>query len=500
MATPSFIDLTHHLSPETLARKGNPLKDIIRLTLNNPHLVSLANGDPHHTLYPIRRIDYEVASTASEDPVGEWRSLGSAAPTQLLGTSQDEGTQRLLNAALQYGHGAGLDDALRTVSAINSAYHTAPHHVVTMTLGNADAITKCLRMLGGPGDFFLADEFTFAPMPIAAEAHGVTWVPVRIDAGGLIPEELERILANWDPARGRRPHVLYTVPCGQNPTGSTLSLERRKQIYAIAQRYDVIIIEDDPYYFLQYDAPQSTGAPTHKTFATSFLSMDVDGRVIRIDSFSKIMAPGMRLGWITSSPAFHAHLVKFIDLSTQNPHGFGQILITQLLAPSGGAPGWGLGGFDRWVRSLCADYERRRDLLVRLLARDVVATGWATAEVPEAGMFVWVRVALERHPRFVCATDAEAAAREGGGRAARTNTAALMEELFDACVRGGVVVCPASVFVLTSDTRYDDLPLPIEDRSNYIRTTFAGSEETMEAGVPILGRVLNEFFTGTPAV
>ncbi|KAH9848028.1 L-tyrosine:2-oxoglutarate aminotransferase [Lenzites betulinus] len=497
MATPSFIDVTHHLSPETLARKGNPLKGLIDLTIDNPHLISLAKGDPHHTLYPIRRIDYEVASTASEDPVGEWRTLGSAAPTQVLSTSQDDSTQRLLNAALQYGHGAGIDAARRTVSAINSAYHTAPHHVVTMTLGNADAITKCLRMLGGPGDHFLGDEFTFAAMTIAAEAHGVTWVPVQIDAGGLIPEELERILANWDPARGRRPHVLYTVPCGQNPTGSTLSLERRKQIYAIAQRYDIIIMEDDPYYFLQYGAPPSAGAPTKKTFSTSFLSMDVDGRVVRIDSFSKIMAPGMRLGWITSSPAFHTHLVKLIDLSTLHPHGFGQLLITQLLSPGG----WGMGGFDRWVRSLCADYERRRDLLVRLLARDVVATGWATAEVPEAGMFVWVRVALERHPRFVRSTDVEAAARqpEGSLRAARTNTATLMEELFDACVRGGIVVSPASMFVLTTDTRYDDLPTPIEDRSYYIRTTFAGSEETMEAGVPILGRVLNEFFTATPA-
>ncbi|KAI0824495.1 L-tyrosine:2-oxoglutarate aminotransferase [Trametes gibbosa] len=511
MPTPSFMDLTHHLSAETLARKGNPLKDIIRITLNNPHLISLANGDPHHSLYPIRRIDYEVASAASEDPVGEWRRLGDAAPTQVLSTSQDEHTQRLLNDALQYGHGAGLEDALRTVSAINGAYHTAPNHVVTMTLGNADAITKCLRMLGGAGDAFLADEFTFAPMPIAAEAHGVTWVPVRLDAGGLVPEELERILASWDPARGRRPHVLYTVPCGQNPMGSTLSLERRKRIYAIAQRYDIIIIEDDPYYFLQYsDPPQSAMTQIEKTLATSFLSMDVDGRVIRIDSFSKIMAPGMRLGWITSSPAFHAHLVKLIDLSTQNPHGFGQVLVTQLLAsPSDGSGGcvggsggggWGLAGFDRWVRSLCADYQRRRDLLVRLLEREVVSTGWASADVPEAGMFVWVRIAVERHPRFVRMTDEEAAGATGGDgeRAVRTNTRALMAELFDACVRGGVVVCPASAFVLTTDTQHADLPTPIEDRSNYIRTTFAGSEEAMEAGVPILGRVLREFFASAP--
>ncbi|EIW53725.1 L-tyrosine:2-oxoglutarate aminotransferase [Trametes versicolor FP-101664 SS1] len=487
-APPQFIDLSRHLSPETLARKVNPLKDIIRVVTNNPQLISLANGDPHHSLYPIRRIDYEVASAASDDPVGQWKALGSSAATQVLSTSKDDESRRLLNSALAYGHGAGLSDALRIVTEINNKYHTAPHHVPTMTLGNADAITKCLRMLATPGDSFLADEFTFAPMPMAAEAHGVNWVPVRIDSGGLVPEELERILANWNPERGRRPHVLYTTPCGQNPTGSTLSLERRKQIYDIAQRYDIIIIEDDPYYFLQYDAPGSEPAHMTKDFATSLLSMDVDGRVIRIDSFSKIMAPGMRLGWITSHPDFYTHLVKFIDLSTQNPHGFGQILIVELLGPHG----WQLAGFDRWVRSLCADYQRRRDFLLALFERDVASTGFASADVPEAGMFIWVRVDVEKHPRFV-----RAAEDKTGAGVAKTNTGALMTELFDACIASGLVICPSSVFILPADPRYDDVSEPIDDRSNFIRVTFAGAEETMAAGIPILGRVLKEFFAGS---
>ncbi|KAI0672561.1 L-tyrosine:2-oxoglutarate aminotransferase [Trametes maxima] len=490
MAPSSFVDLTHHFSPETIARKTNPLKDIIRISLSNPQLISLANGDPHHSLYPIRRIDYEVASVSSEDPVADLKSLGDAAPTQVLSTSHDVDSQRLLKASLQYGHGAGLADALRTVDSINKAYHDAPNHVTTMTLGNADGITKVLRMLGAPGDYFLADEFTFSPMPLAAEAHDVKWVPVRIDSGGIVPEVLERILASWNPERGRRPHVLYTVPCGQNPTGSTLSLERRKKIYEIAQRYDLIIIEDDPYYFLQYDRTRSEPGASND-FARSLLSMDTDGRVIRIDSFSKIMAPGMRLGWITSTPAFYDYLVKYIDLSTQNPHGFGQILITSLLGPSG----WQLSGFDKWVRSLRADYQRRRDFLLSLFAREVAATGLASADVPEAGMFVWVRVHVAKHPRFRSGL----AARAADGTVVRTNTAALMAELFDACVAGGLVICPASVFVIRADPAHDDVSDPIDDRSNFIRTTFAGSEETIAAGIPILGRVLKEFFASPAA-
>ena len=231
-----FVDLTHHLSPETLIRKANPLKDLIRVALENPHLVTLANGqsfaffditidadhitlicigNPHSSLSPFRRVDFEVASlTANDDIVSSWRALGPSAPTQTLsvGVPSDADSTQLLRASMQYGHGAGLEQVLRVVADLNAFYHTAPAHVATMTLGNADAITKMFRLLGAPGDYFLADEFTFGPMPLAADAHGVKWVPVRIDAGGIIPEELERILEEWDPERGRRPHVLYTTP------------------------------------------------------------------------------------------------------------------------------------------------------------------------------------------------------------------------------------------------------------------------------------------------
>lgn len=160
----------------------------------------------------MRRIDFEVASIDNADPVGTWRSLGTSAPSQVLSSATDASSTRLLRSSLQYGHGAGMADTLRTVTEINNFYHTAPNHVVTMSLGNADAITKCFRLLGAPGEYFLAEEFTFGPMPIAADAHGVKWVPVKMDAGGMIPEEMEKILKNWDNSLGRRPHVLYTVP------------------------------------------------------------------------------------------------------------------------------------------------------------------------------------------------------------------------------------------------------------------------------------------------
>ena len=167
-----------------------------------------------------------------------------------------------MNTALAYGAGAGLGPTLDALTKLINAFHSPKNHMVTLTLGNSDGITKCFRMFGDRGDFFLADELTFSALTNAAIAQGVQWAPVKIDEGGLIPDDLERILMTWNErVQGKRPHVLYTVPwvtlyfpfldltvtfyrCGQNPTGSTLSYERRRRIYAIAQRYDLIILED----------------------------------------------------------------------------------------------------------------------------------------------------------------------------------------------------------------------------------------------------------------
>ena len=87
--------------------------------------------------------------------------------------------------------------------------------MVTLTLGNSDGITKCFRLFGDRGDTFLADELTFSALTDTVTAQGVTWAPVKIDNGGLIPEELERILSSWNTRKqGKFPHVLYTVPYG----------------------------------------------------------------------------------------------------------------------------------------------------------------------------------------------------------------------------------------------------------------------------------------------
>ncbi|GJE96938.1 PLP-dependent aminotransferase family protein [Phanerochaete sordida] len=462
------------------------MKALWRVANRKPGMLSLGTGDPHFSLFPMKKVQFEVASASSDldDPVATWTDAGSDAPTQWFSSSRDEPGSTPFRAAMAYGTGAGLPEAQRAVTELTKHYHAPRDHVCTLTIGNMDGVSKLFRLLGSPGDHFLADEFSFNALTNAPLAHGISWVPVRIDQGGLIPADLERVMSAWDESvHGRRPHVLYTVPSGQNPTGCTLSPQRRKQIYELCQRFDILIIEDDPYYYLQYVDDEASSQP-----APSFLSMDLDGRVLRVDNFSKVMMPGMRLGWVTSSDLFHQHLIYLNESSTQHPHGFGQIFITEMLSASG----WGLAGFDRWTRSLRKEYQRRRDVFLAHFAREVASTGFARADAPPAGMFVWVDVHVQRHPRF--RTDL----RDAEGCPPRSNVPELMDELFERCLDAGVVVMPASIFATPASPGAAKLlggDDSIQNRIHFLRTTFAGEEAQMQPALHILGQVLRDFFT-----
>ncbi|KAF9792106.1 pyridoxal phosphate-dependent transferase [Thelephora terrestris] len=486
-------DLSHHLCRETRERKPNAIKNVWRMAqAKGPgKVITLANGDPHVSLYPIRKVSFDVAALSKgSDPVLEWRN--GSGPLKTISNRERPGALPL-QIALAYGAGAGISAALEVLTNLITVFHSPRNHLVTLTLGNSDGITKCFRLFGERGDTFLADELTFSALTDTVTAQGVKWAPVKIDAGGLIPEELERILSSWSTRKqGKFPHVLYTVPCGQNPTGSTLSLERRKKIYAIAQKYDLLILEDDPYYFLQFDRTQDVDPSDERflekfagSFIPSFLSLDVDGRVLRVDSFSKILAPGMRLGAITCSPLFQRYLIELTDNSTQQPAGFGQLFLTELL----GEEGWTLNGFARWVKGLSQEYERRRNFLLGHFNAKIASTGYASIYKPQAGMFVWIKVHLEKHPRYIV--------KNNGKNKPKTNCMELIQELFVKCMDNGLAIMPAPIFLVTDDPRATaglEGDGHLLDRVNYLRATFAGTEQTMINGLAILGETLAQFF------
>lgn len=149
---------------------------------------------------------------------------------------------------------------------------------------------------------------------------------------------------------------------------------------------------------------------------------------IEIYSFSKIIVPGMRLGWITCNAMFSRKLEILTDSSTQHPHGFGQVFIAEILGPQG----WGFDGYFKWIDGLCINYQQRRDLFLEVFTREMMGRPYASLRKPSAGMFMWIDIALHLHPRFVD----------------EDSIATLNEELFERIFESGVVVMPAKTFAV----------------------------------------------------
>lgn len=146
----------------------------------------------------------------------------------------------------------------------------------------------------------------------------------------------------------------------------------------------------------------------------------------------------MRLGWVTSNEFFSERLDMLTDSSSQHPHGLGQAFIAELL----GCHGWGIDGFMKWVSSLCREYERRRNLFMQVFEREVAGSGLVSAEIPQSGMFVWIKIHLDRHPRYRVLEENKVL----GGPL--SNTAELMDELFRKLLNCGLVMMPASTFAI----------------------------------------------------
>lgn len=249
-------------------------------------------------------------------------------------------------------------------------------------------------MLTERGDYILLEEYTFSSAAETAFPLGLKGAPIKMDEQGLQAESMDEVLSNWDEAaRGaRKPFVLYTIATGQNPTGATQSGERRKAIYKVAQKHDVIIVEDEPYYFLQMqpytDADGSLPPPpaTHDEFIQSlipsYLSMDVDGRVLRLESFSKVVSPGSRVGWIVGCEQLIERFIRNCEVSAQNPSGISQIVLFKLLDEH-----WGHSGYLDWLINMRMQYTNRRNSLVGACEK-FLPTEIAHWVPPAAGMFV----------------------------------------------------------------------------------------------------------------
>jgi len=286
-----------------------------------------------------------------------------------------------LRTALQYSPTRGLPKLTAWLLEQQRREHAPPEAAaagldVAVTTGSQDAFSRALDALVGPGRAVLIESPTYAGALACLEPSGAVLAEVETDGEGLRPDALRAVLQAWDEAaRGApRPRVLYTVPTGCNPTGATLPEIRRRAVYEVAREFDLIILEDDPYYYLQHDASKAV---------RSLLSMDVDGRVLRFDSFSKILSAGLRLGWATGPKALVERLALHMEATVLHTSGLSQAVAHAMLER------WGHDGFGEHVGAVRDFYRQRCDVFLAAAERHLC--GLCEWSAPTAGMFVWLR-------------------------------------------------------------------------------------------------------------
>lgn len=246
---------------------GSIIRELFKLTAA-PDMISFAGGNPSPDSFPTK----EIAAIANDALLHRGVSM------------------------LQYGFTEGFPPLRETLKSYYLKKHGFPKEtdeLITCSGGQqaADLVSKVLL---NEGDQVLCEELSFVGVLNTFRAYGAKLVGVRMEPDGMNIEDLEKKIQ-----ASPRAKLIYIIPNFQNPTGFTTSLAKRQAIYALAQRYDLMILEDDPYGELRYEGD----------FLPPLKSMDTDGRVVYGGSFSKTMAPALRVGFVVAEKALMKRLV-----------------------------------------------------------------------------------------------------------------------------------------------------------------------------------------------
>ncbi len=322
------------LSERARTVRSSAVRDLLRLT-EQPHVLSLAGGLPAPELLPVERV--RVAT--------------------------DRVLTRLGAAALQYGPTEGVTALREIVARRLGGSATADHTVVTT--GSQQALDLVARVLLDPGDIVVTESPTYLGALSALHWEKPRIVGIEGDRDGIRTELLAAELQ-----RGLRPKLVYIVTEFANPTGATLSLERRMHLAALADHYGFVIVEDDPYGALRF---RGVRHPPIRTWSD---------RVVTLGTASKVLSPGLRVGWLTA-PDWLARSIVIAKQGTDlHTAGLNQHIVLDML------------GDEPWlgthIASLIESYGRRAESLVRAISvhlGDVVDVA-----PPDGGMFVWGRL------------------------------------------------------------------------------------------------------------
>ena len=319
--------------------KASEIRELLKLTAR-PDIISFAGGLPAPELFPVK----EIAQVSHDLVLKEGQKLLQYATTEGRPTLREKIAKRMTE---KYKTPVVADDIL-------------------ITTGSQQCLDFAGKLFLDPGDVVLCESPSYLGALNAFNAYQPVFKEVPTDGEGIIPEELDKILASTPKCK-----FIYVIPDFQNPTGICWSLERRKKFIEVINKYDLPVFEDNPYGELRY---RGESFPTLK-------SMDTKGLVSFLGTFSKIFCPGLRLGWIAGP---HAIVEKFVmikqsaDLHTSN---FDQGVADAYMDTY---------DLDAHVKEIVELYGHRRDLILKTMEEEFPEGVEFTR--PDGGLFLWVTV------------------------------------------------------------------------------------------------------------
>ncbi len=314
---------------------GSAIREIFKL-IAKPGMISFAGGNPAR----------------------------SALPDDVCAKIAEEVLHRDGKTILQYGATEGYAPLLESLRAYAEDALGCKLDGILPVTGSTQAMDLLCKALIDPGDVILVENPTFLGNMQCMRLYQANLVPVESDDDGIIISKLEEAIIK------HHPKILYTIPTFQNPTGKTLAADRRQPIAELAAKYGVVVAEDDPYRDLRYEG---TALPSIKSF-------DKEGWVVFLGSFSKIISPGLRVGYMAGD---HRILRKCTvgkqsaDVHTSN---LTQAIVDQFLRRN---------LLPDHIRSICASYKEQMDAMMEELRQFPEGTSYTT---PQGGLFIWVEL------------------------------------------------------------------------------------------------------------
>lgn len=338
---------------------GSAIREIFKM-IAKPGMISFAGGNPSPAALP----DEEVDRIAH----------------QVL---KDNG-----KAILQYGATEGYPPLLESLKAYVENQLGCDIPAVLPVTGSTQAMDLLCKALIDPGDAILVEDPSFLGNLQCMKLYQAKLVPVESDEHGLMLDKLEEAMAT------QHPKMLYVIPTFQNPTGKTLAADRREPIARLAAKYGVVVAEDDPYRDLRY---AGEGARSIKSF-------DKEGWVVFLGSFSKIISPGLRVGYMAGDSRILRKCTMGKQSSDVHTANLNQAIVDQFLRQNL-LPGH--------IAKICQSYKQQLDAMLEELASFPEGTRYTR---PEGGLFVWVELpagmdakamleqAVQRHVAYVPGT------------------------------------------------------------------------------------------------